>query len=140
MSIEARQTVQAGLDRRKQERLFNTADMEAIGAVAGKRDRERKAQEDAQRRIQEQFAAEQQRIQQREEDLRLQEEAYMEERAESRRGLYKAVLLAGAICGCGGLHLIGAWRPEVAIATGGVLELAGLAVIVIALAVYYRHE
>lgn len=140
MSNEARQIVQAGLDKRRAERAFNAADMEAIAAVAGKRDREQKAAEEASRRIREKFEAEQQRIQQREEDLRIQEEAYMEERAENRRSLQKAIMLAGAICGAGGLFLIGAWRPEVAITTGGVLELAGVAVIVIALAVYYRHE
>lgn len=134
----ARQQVQNHLNRKKEERLFHKADMEAIGVIDSKHEAERKAREEARRKIHERFAAEQRRIQQQEEDLRLQEEAYMAELAENRKGLYKAVTVAGFLCGIGSLHLIGAWRPDVAMVTGGLVILSGVSVIVVALAAYFR--
>lgn len=139
IGAEARRQVQNHLNQKKEERLHHKADMEAIGVIDRKHEAERKAKEDAQRRIHERFAAEQQRIQQQEEDLRLQEEAYWAERAENRKGLCKAVLVGGTMCGIGGLHLVGAWRPDIAMVTGGVIILSGLIGIAIALAAYFRQ-
>lgn len=132
------EAVRAHLTERKDTRLNHIADMEAISVIGSKHDRERKAQEEAQRRIHERFVAEQQRIQRQEEELRVQEEMQQAQWAENCKGFQKAVLLAGILCGFGGLNLVCAWRPDFAMVTGGVFVLAGITTIALAAAALYR--
>lgn len=123
-----------------QEKVINDlADMEALGVIAGKHDREQKEREEAAQRIQKRMEEHQRRFQEKEEELRRQEEEWEAQRAEDRKGLRKAVMVAGVLCGIGGLHLIGAWRPDFAMVAGGVIILSGLAVIGTALVAYYRQ-
>lgn len=126
---EAKRIVQAGLDLRRSESRFHREDKEVIGVIAGKHEAERQAQAEAQRRIHERFETERRRILQQEEDLRIQEEELEAEREACRKDLHKAAVLAAALGGMGGLFLIGAWRQDVAMITGGLFLLSSLTVI-----------
>lgn len=138
ITAEDRPHVQQFIKDGQADRISHIQDMEAIGAVAGKHDRERKAREDAQRRVHEKFEAEKRRLRQRDEELRIQEEEYQAELAEKRRDFRKAVILAGILCGLGGLNLIFAWRPDLAIVAGGVLILASVTTIVFSAIALFR--
>lgn len=138
ITAEDKPLVQQHIKDGQAERIFHEADMEAIGAVAGKHNRERKAREETQQRIHKKFEAEQRRLRQRDEELRIQEEAQQEELAEKRKDFCKAVIIAGILCGFGGLNLIFAWRPDFAIVAGGVLILMGIATIIFFAAALFR--
>lgn len=138
ITAEDKLHVQQFIKGGQEERIFHMADMEAIGVIDGKHDRERRAQEETQRRLREKFQDQQRRIQQQEESLRIQEEEHEAEMAENRKDFRKAVILAGILCGFGGMHLIEAWRPDFAMAVGGVLILCGIATLVISAAALFR--
>lgn len=138
ITAEDKPHVQQFIKDGQEERIFHNQDVEAMDVIAGKRDRERLAQEETQRRIHKKFETEQRRIQKREEDERIREEAALAEWEENRHGFRNAVIAAGILCGFGGLNLIDAWRPDFAVVAGGVLILAGIATIVIAAAAMYK--
>lgn len=125
-STEARNTVQKGLDQRREALISHRQDMEAIGVIDSKHDRERQAHEETQRRIHERFEAEKQRIQKREEEQRVREEERMAARAECRRNLREAIPVSLGLCSLGALHILGVYNPDVALTAGGILVLSGL--------------
>lgn len=140
ITADDKEAVQQHIKNGQAERIFHNQDVEAMSVISGKHDRERKAKEDAQRRIREKFEAEQRRIQENEERERLEEEAYWAEQEENRKGFHKAVIIAAILCGFGGLNLIEAWRPDFAIVMGGVLIMLGIGTIVFSAAVLYRSR
>lgn len=139
IGVGAKQQIQQHLDQKKEERLFNMADLEAISVIDSKKDREQKGKEEAAQRFRKRMEEHQRRYEEREAELRRQEEAYQAQRAENLKGLRKAIMAAGALCGIGGLHLIGAWRPDFAMVAGGVIILSGLLIIGTALMAFYRQ-
>lgn len=139
ITAEDKLHVQQHIKNGQEERIFHNQDVEALGVIAGKHDREKQAQEAAAKRFRERMAEHQRRYQEREEELRRQEEAWEAQRAENLKGLRKAIILAGFLCGIGGMHLVGAWRPDFAMVAGGVIILSGLLVIGGALTVYCRQ-
>lgn len=130
ITAEDQQHVRQFLDDNQEVRISHLQDMEAISVVDGKHDRERKAMEETKRRIHEKFEAEQKRIREQEAEQRLQEQEYELELAEKRKDFRWAVIIAGILCGLGGLSLVFAWRLDFAIVAGGVLILWGIATII----------
>lgn len=134
MSNEAKQAVQAGLDRRKAERIFNAADKEAIGVVSRKNENQRKQAVEAVNRAMQARADEIKAQQDKAAAAKEKKAARQEEELECLHDLKKASMVAAGLCAMGSLYIVAPHIPDAAYTAGGLLVVAGLFIVGLALA------